>query len=211
MLRYPFAVAVTATLGILLLLFWRQNREIDRLKARQGTERQRTLEAVDRASASAALAAANARSAQQAAAEAAASVPPQLPATAARTPEVSPIAAPAKQVTALGEEFAAEPYNASWAAGRADVLNKRLAAVMAGGSQVKRVECRSSVCRVETEHDDRAAMDKFLDGAIKNVQTKLSSGALSLDADIDASGHYSAVIFVAEEGQGFGAPALHQP
>jgi hypothetical protein len=58
--------------------------------------------------------------------------------------------------------LAKQPRDVSWAEARA--LPQRLGAILPSGSQIRAIECGTSLCRVETRHRTRDAYRAFLTG-----------------------------------------------
>ena len=61
--------------------------------------------------------------------------------------------------------FQGEPRDATWADGAQRLAAQRLQAVLPTGSEVRAVECRTSMCRLETSHPDRSRYEAFMRSA----------------------------------------------
>ena len=84
--------------------------------------------------------------------------------------------------------LAAQPRDASWAEARA--LPQRVAAILPPGSQLRAIECGTSLCRVETRHRTRDAYRAFLTGMSpepKNGQDVLFWNGASMYVQIGES------------------------
>jgi hypothetical protein len=98
--------------------------------------------------------------------------------------------------------FAGDPVNQTWAQERAKTLTARLQVALSPASVLKNIECHSSICRFETAHDSRASFTKFMDGAFKSFDTKLTTGAsVTMIQGRDADGRIDVVSYVAGEGE----------
>jgi hypothetical protein len=91
------------------------------------------------------------------------------PDTLPRSPEDSPAAAAAsvrtpppsheEYVAFVGSRFAAEPVDRAWNAGLD--LTQKLSRSLPQGSSTRSLDCRSSMCRLETSHHGADAYRKF--------------------------------------------------
>jgi len=75
----------------------------------------------------------------------------------------------------LTEQVRAEPMDRSWAPHAVEAIES--ATEDFPGSAVQRIDCRSTLCQVEVEHDDRRTSDRFTDYFFPRVPS-LPRGAL---------------------------------
>lgn len=98
--------------------------------------------------------------------------------------------------------FTEEPIDPVWAPERKSTLSSRLQSALPSASILKGVECHSSLCRVETVHQDVAGYQAFLDSAFRDPGTKVTTGGIFATlAGKDEEGRLVATVFVAAEGQ----------
>jgi hypothetical protein len=114
---------------------------------------------------------------------------PAPPASAARAdvakiaPEPSGEAArgpttPGETRDAYEIAFGEDHGDVSWTAKAMHEATARLSAALPEGSTVRSFECRTSMCRIETSHTDRARYRKFAKAAFMNPGTRLWNGAV---------------------------------
>ncbi|MGH0029929.1 MAG: hypothetical protein ACQGVC_09070 [Myxococcota bacterium] len=65
-------------------------------------------------------------------------------------------------VAALGSRLAEEAVDPSWSAEATDQLHRATEQIEDLATEPSRVECRSTLCRVETHHPDRGALEAFV-------------------------------------------------
>jgi hypothetical protein len=115
---------------------------------------------------------------------------------------------PAKLRERLDSTFHAEPFDSGWAGGAQRLAAERLRETLPEGSEVRSVECRSSLCRIETSHTDGPHYQEFVRKAFLNPDTKLWNGGLfstRLDDASQAEGRTVVVAYLARDGQGIPA------
>jgi len=76
----------------------------------------------------------------------------------------------------IARRFAAETRDASWR--EAAVLAPKLIAILPSGSRLRSLDCRASLCKVETTHLDLERYREFLSAGF-SLETQIWSGAAS--------------------------------
>lgn len=99
--------------------------------------------------------------------------------------------------------FESEPVDSSWSWKAMDSLTKGVQAVLPAGSTLRRLDCRGTLCRIETEHADLAAFRTFVQNAFLTTATRLGNSGFfsSLVGDSKADGPLTAVAYLAREGK----------
>jgi len=103
----------------------------------------------------------------------------------------------------LASFFESELVDSSWRWKATDSLTKGVQAALPAGSTLRRLECRGTLCRIETEHADLAAFRTFAQNAFLNTVTRLGNSGFfsSLVGDSNADGPLTAVAYLAREGK----------
>ncbi|MBX3193456.1 MAG: hypothetical protein KF819_41120 [Labilithrix sp.] len=99
--------------------------------------------------------------------------------------------------------FVAEPRDGAWAPEARRLVDSRFRALMPIGSSVRTVECRSTMCRVETEHSSLSEYNTFSRAAFADPKTRVWDGEVFTTAVQDAiplNGTIQIVTFLAREG-----------
>jgi hypothetical protein len=99
--------------------------------------------------------------------------------------------------------FSAQRVDASWAGTAQNLASERLRATLPEGSEVRSVECRASLCRIETSHTDEQRYESFVRQTFLDPKTQLWNGGLfstTLD-DGQSEGRLVMVSYLAREGQ----------
>jgi hypothetical protein len=112
-----------------------------------------------------------------------------------------PLTASARRIQ-LENAFASDPVG-HLADEMRQAMNERLAVALPEGSTVRRFECKSSICRIETGHANRTRYDEFVRAAfLKPGQAALNrpNFTVPLSDDPSADGTLIAVTFLAREG-----------
>jgi hypothetical protein len=153
-----------------------------------------------------------------------AQIPPQLavaperylavaPQTAARSvsagethaPEPQrPLLQPAQLRDRMEGIFYDERVDASWADRALRLAQERIAGTLSDGSDVRSIECRSSMCRIETSHTDEQHYHQFLRKAFLDPETELWNGSVfstPLDDASQAEGRIVVVAYLTRDGQ----------
>jgi hypothetical protein len=82
-------------------------------------------------------------------------------------------------------------------------LMKKFDGVVSEDSSIASLDCRSSMCRMQTRHKDKAAFKKFVDGAFlgdNHAYAGAAHGALL--SDPSGEGPVDAVVFLGRDGHG---------
>ncbi|HXU63869.1 MAG TPA: hypothetical protein VN962_19360 [Polyangia bacterium] len=96
--------------------------------------------------------------------------------------------------------FARETADQAWAARAEEVARAKLGAVLPEGSRIRSVECRATLCRVETAHRDKSSYFTFGRRAFVSGDGRLWNAAtFSVPAD-PAFSEPVMVSYVAREG-----------
>jgi hypothetical protein len=104
--------------------------------------------------------------------------------------------------------FASEAVDSSWNWKAADTLTKGIQAVLPAGSVLRRIECRGTLCRVETSHLDVDTYRTYTQDAFLNRETRVGSSGFfaSLLGDSTVGGSVVAVAYLAREGKALPGP-----
>jgi hypothetical protein len=99
-------------------------------------------------------------------------------------------------------KFSDEYRDAQWATASQDVATAKLKTILPPTSELKSVECRSSMCKIETTHEDAEHYRDFANNAFMNPTTVPWNGAFfSTGAEDPATGRFVAVAYLGREGQ----------
>lgn len=99
--------------------------------------------------------------------------------------------------------WAAEPTDSKWADSATKLARDRVASVLPTGSTVDSIDCKDSMCRIETSHATRAQYQAFVDGALRDPHTHIWNGGymFALESDDSArGGDIKVVSFLARDG-----------
>jgi hypothetical protein len=96
------------------------------------------------------------------------------PAAAAPTPPPPPAPEPAEVRDHIDQLFYAEAVDAAWNQEATWKLEKAVPALLPPGSVMRRVECRSSMCRIESSHANIDQFGIFVRNAFMNNDTRIS-------------------------------------
>lgn len=192
-------VSLGGALGLVLLDREEQESKLETLDARLSA-----LSATDAARRKAALEPGRLHS-RAAAAPPAAMSPPGQPETAPRATEdkARPPMEPADVRARLDKLFVTESADPAWGAQASATAQTRLAEILPQSSRLRSIECRASMCRFETAHQDPESYRQFLTSAFQDPATKLwNGGGFSTPlSDHDEGGRVVTVAFLAREGQ----------
>jgi len=100
----------------------------------------------------------------------------------------------------LDRKFATEQVDRDWAGQAAEEAKRALTSQIDGGSSVRRVECRSTWCRIETFHADLAAFRGFARESLLGRERQLWNGAISATVRDESESGVTAVTFISREG-----------
>jgi hypothetical protein len=114
------------------------------------------------------------------------------------TPTMTPVLINGK----MGAMFSKEPVNQRWAEERAQTLTTRLQLALSTSSVLRNIECHSSMCRLETLHDNRTSFNRFMSSAFENFDTKLTTGgSVSMIQGRTDDGKMDVITYIAAEGE----------
>jgi hypothetical protein len=77
----------------------------------------------------------------------------------------------------LAAEFVRDPPDPLWIAQEREGAYAKVGAVIPDGSELRAIECRRSICRVETHHPDRHRYSQFLPDPLKSWTEFVAEGA----------------------------------
>lgn len=104
----------------------------------------------------------------------------------------------------LESVWTSQASQGAWAGDASRVAASKLRALLPDGSAARSIECRDSMCRIETEHADAARYSQFVRGAFLDGTTQLWNGGFFSSIVEDGSGSGGklvAVAFLAPEGE----------
>jgi hypothetical protein len=98
--------------------------------------------------------------------------------------------------------FQAEPVDLAWSQRTAEALTRGVQAVLPVGSRLQHVECRGTLCRIETSHGDLAAYHSYVLGAFQDRDTRVTTSAMyaTLIGEPAPGKPVASVAFVARDG-----------
>jgi len=96
--------------------------------------------------------------------------------------------------------FQGETVNAEWADRSRAIAQERLRAALPASSMIQSVDCRHSMCRIETRHQDMSSYSQFIGRAFDNENTKLWNGNWMTTYTENPDKTVTAVAFLAGEG-----------
>jgi hypothetical protein len=106
--------------------------------------------------------------------------------------------------------FDAEPNDATWSSDAKEKAEEAMSAGLPEGSTLERVECRTSLCKVETFHEDLGGFKSFVDSAFLGRERQIWNGGF-YTAVVDHSDQgVVAVSYIAKEGQDVPLPATEE-
>jgi hypothetical protein len=104
----------------------------------------------------------------------------------------------------LESVWTSQTSRSAWAGDASRTAASKLRALLPDGSATRSIECRDSMCRIETEHADAARYSKFVRSAFLDGTTQLWNGGFFSSIVEDASGSGGklvSVAYLAPEGQ----------
>lgn len=133
-----------------------------------------------------------------------------VPAPAAPVAEQQPLPGPVAALKTppvevvserIEERFGTEPPDSAWARNAEHTAMGGVRAALPDHSQVRSVECRASMCRIETEHADMDRSQSFVRTAFMTPGRQVwNGGFLSMRAEDSADGKVVMVTYLAREG-----------
>lgn len=126
-------------------------------------------------------------------AEAAPTSSPTAPAAA-----IEPVEVQAR----LDAKFTDERSDAAWAVTSQRLVTTKLSAVLPPASELRSVECRASMCKIESRHEDAVRYRQFAQSAFSDPETEAWNAGFFSTATLEpGSSRVIAVAYVAREGQ----------
>jgi hypothetical protein len=140
---------------------------------------------------------------------------PRLAAAPAAPKQVAPEPAPAAdappnpppmEVTVVRDRleasFMEERADARWSGEARRTAETRIEAILPETSKLQSLECRNSMCRIETVHQGLDSLHQFVQGAFINSETKLwNGGFFSTELADPVDGKLVIVSYLAREGE----------
>jgi hypothetical protein len=141
------------------------------------------------------------------------SAPSPEPKLSSATPPPSEVAAkePVRARSRNGAElsdhyaaaFTAEAEDAEWATSARHIATDRVRSDLPSGSELRSIDCRKSMCRIETSHTDRRTFQEFVRKAFSDPATGVwNGGSFSgiVSDNSEPSGTVIVVSYLAREG-----------
>ncbi|MGK3984788.1 hypothetical protein WME99_17210 [Sorangium sp. So ce136] len=102
----------------------------------------------------------------------------------------------------LDERFARERRDPAWTVDAQRTAESRVAGAIPETSEVRSIECRASMCRIETTHQDLNQYQQFVHRAFMNPETHLwNGGFFATLLGEPADGRVTTVAYLAREGE----------
>lgn len=104
--------------------------------------------------------------------------------------------------------FNAEAVDSTWSREAAETLTKGIETRLPPGSRLHRVECRGTLCRIETSHLDADGFRTYAQSAFLSHETRVSSNGFfaSLLGEPAAGASVTGVAYLAREGKQLPGP-----
>jgi hypothetical protein len=126
----------------------------------------------------------------------AAAAPATAPAPAAAHPP-----APVDPRVQLDAAFLAERADPAWTGGAGRLAEARIGGALPPGSALRALECRASLCRIETEHPDLPHYRQFFQRAFIDQDSRAWNGAVTTAELTEAGdGSVHVISYLAREG-----------
>jgi hypothetical protein len=102
----------------------------------------------------------------------------------------------------LEATFTTEAVDRQWGPGAQRQVQDRLRGLVPDGSAVRSIECRTSMCRIETEHASLEELDRFTRAAFMEPNTRVwNAGGMShTEMPARPGDPIRAIAFLAREG-----------
>jgi hypothetical protein len=204
---FSSAVAITAAFGLCIVKIQSQQAQIDRLGADMsalaqsldGKGSRRREEGGDVMERRGSRAPARSPSlSPEDESDAHAPPPPQAP----LEPKERPPADLEDTTDEIERVFLGEGSDPSWSRQTERTVKEKLTASLPEASAVRSIECRSSMCRVETVFHDPEAYGRFAQSAFKDPETRIwNGGAFSTSLGTDDRGDMVVISYLAREGE----------
>lgn len=114
-----------------------------------------------------------------------------------------------RHVALLDEVFNSEPYDSQWAAATESTLMHSFAEARLEGSQLTAASCRSTLCRIDVVHADKAAEGRFLAGFASTGEFVSDQARGFYTSSVDYNGMPRTVFFWARAGHELSAMEAH--
>ncbi|WP_437512649.1 hypothetical protein [Sorangium sp. So ce1099] len=100
----------------------------------------------------------------------------------------------------IQDVFTQQGTDAQWTARASQTAREKLSSALPDRSSLRTVECRSSMCRIETEHDDMAQMQQFMQEAFMDPQKRpWNGGFFAMPVSDPDTGKVVVVSYLARE------------
>ncbi len=111
----------------------------------------------------------------------------------------------------MGRVYEAERVDEAWRRDAVATASRRLPAALPSGSRLEHVDCRSSLCQIETSHADEQEAQAYVAAALKTPETQLWNGGFVAVVERDTGGAVRVTAFLAREGREVPLPEELQP
>jgi len=105
-----------------------------------------------------------------------------------------------EQAESLDRKFAAEPIDNEWASRASEDATRALVSEVSGDTSIKRVDCRSTWCRIETFHNSLDSYRAFTQKSLLGHQRQLWDGDVTATVRDESESGVTAVTFITREG-----------
>lgn len=207
---HTVAVPALAVLILAVVVFeWRSQRQSTQQLKRELAAMVRANESAPESKAQEALASWLALKATEA--EPIPTVPPPPSASASASSPVSPrVASRELQTSEIHQHFEAafvqERVDPQWAVSAAQKTMEKIPALLPEGSKIRSLECRGTMCRLETVHKDRATYWQFAQKTVVDLSSRPWNGAIYAMPVNDDPDDGQMVTYIVREG--FDAPEV---
>lgn len=130
----------------------------------------------------------------------AAAVPAPRPEPAAARPPVIPRATEAELVANVERRFQREPVDAAFSADTRRLVEQELVAQLPDRRNLRAVECRGTLCRIDLEFQDASEQERYLAGKF-DIASMWKGPYLSLPQAEEGDGAIHSVIFLSRGDQ----------
>ena len=127
---------------------------------------------------------------------------PAATSDSAEAPEAKPRLTRGELRDGFESFFQNDPHDAAWSQRTTDALTRGVHAVLPTGSRLQRLECRGTLCRIETSHADLDAYHVYTVGAFQGPETRVTTSAMfqTVVGEPVAGKPVVAVAFLARDG-----------
>lgn len=106
----------------------------------------------------------------------------------------------------LDNTFDAEPLDPAWGQTATLEATRALSAGIPDGTTVRGVQCRTTLCRVETSHKNLDDFRAFATGSLLGRERRIWNGGVSTQVREESATGVTAVTYIAKEGQSVPVP-----